>query len=67
MLEDVLLDPVAISRGHFRPEAIRQLVDEHVSNRWDHSYRLWCLLCLEVWHRIYLDATVPPASPPASL
>ena len=67
LLEDVLLDPMAISRGHFRPEAIRQLVDEHVSNRWDHSYRLWCLLCLEVWHRIYLDATVPPASPPASL
>ncbi|GIS60932.1 MAG: hypothetical protein CM1200mP2_31570 [Planctomycetaceae bacterium] len=50
LLEDVLLDPVAISRGHFRPEAIRQLVDEHVSNRWDHSYRLWCPLCLEVWH-----------------
>mgnify|MGYP001449717661 CR=1 FL=1 len=67
LLEDVLLDHTAVSRGYFRPEAIRQLIDEHVSNRWDHNYRLWCLVCLEVWHRMYLDADVPPASPPASL
>jgi len=67
LLEDVLLDPVAIARGYFRPEAVRQLVDEHVSNRWDHSYRLWCLVCLEVWHRMYLDGNTPPTSPPATL
>ena len=67
LLEEVLLDPVAVSRGYFRPEAVRQLVDEHVSNRWDHSYRLWCLVCLEVWHRMYLDSNAPPDSPPASL
>ncbi len=67
LLEDVLLDPVAVARGYFRPEAVRQLVDEHVSNRWDHSYRLWCLVCLEVWHRMYLDGNTPPTSPPATL
>ena len=67
LLEDVLLDQTAVSRGYFRPEAIRQLVDEHVGNRWDHSYRLWCLVCLEVWHRMYLDADAPPDSAPTSL
>ena len=45
---------------NFTVVVFRQLVDEHVSNRWDHSYRLWCLVCLEVWHRMYLDADAPP-------
>ena len=67
LLEDILLDHTATSRGYFRPEAVRRLVDEHVSNRWDHSYRLWSLVCLEVWHRMYLDTSTPPASAPASL
>ena len=67
LLEDILLDHTATSRGYFRPEAVRQLVDEHVSNRWDHSYRLWSLVCLEVWHRMYLDTSTPPVSAPASL
>ena len=40
----VLLDPVCLGRGLFRPEAVRDLVDEHVDGRRDHAPRLWALL-----------------------
>ncbi len=67
LLVDLLLDDTAIARGYFRPEAVSRLVEEHLSNRWDHSYRLWSLLCLEVWHRTYIDPADPPMSAPATL
>lgn len=49
LLYDTLLSEAAISRGLFRPEQIRRLLDEHSDRKWDHSYRLWALLVLELW------------------
>jgi asparagine synthase (glutamine-hydrolysing) len=54
-LRDVLLSPQALGRGYFRPEAVRRLVEEHQGGRRDHAHRLWSLLTLELWHRMYLD------------
>ncbi|MGQ9574115.1 MAG: asparagine synthase (glutamine-hydrolyzing) [Thermoguttaceae bacterium] len=51
----VLLDPRTLGRGLFRPEAVRRLVEAHLSGRFDHSYRLWALLVLELWQRRWLD------------
>ena len=36
-LRAVLLDPVALGRGLFRPEAVATLVDEHIEGRRDHA------------------------------
>jgi asparagine synthase (glutamine-hydrolysing) len=55
LLHDVLLSPTALARGYFRPEAVRSLVDEHLSSQFDHSARLWALLVLEMWHREWLS------------
>jgi asparagine synthase (glutamine-hydrolysing) len=54
-LRAVLLDPVALGRGLFQPEAVATLVDEHTRGRRDHSQRLWTLLMLELWFRNHLD------------
>jgi asparagine synthase (glutamine-hydrolysing) len=59
-LRAVLLDPVALSRGLFRPEAIERLIDEHILGRRDHAYRLWALLMLELWFRNHIDRTARP-------
>jgi asparagine synthase (glutamine-hydrolysing) len=50
MLEDLLFSARALARGYFRPAALRQLVHEHQAGRQDHSFQLWALLWLELWH-----------------
>ena len=55
MTRDVLLDQTARQRGIFRPEAVEQLIDEHQSEKFDHAYRLWALLILELWQREWVD------------
>jgi len=45
-----------LQRGYFKPEAVRALVDEHVSERRNRSGLLWRLLVLELWHRNFLEA-----------
>ena len=61
-LRAVLLDPVALGRGLFRPEAVERLVSEHVSGLRDHAYRLWALLMLELWCRRTLDVPAEVAA-----
>jgi asparagine synthase (glutamine-hydrolysing) len=67
LLYDLLLDSTATNRGHFRPEAVRTLIDEHQQEKWDHSYRLWALLCFELWQRTYLDPGTVPMNCPTVL
>jgi asparagine synthase (glutamine-hydrolysing) len=62
LLEETLLDSRSLSRGWFEPSAVRQLVQEHVENRWDHSYRLWALLVLELWQRRFVDDSTASTS-----
>ena len=58
-LRAVLLDPVSLSRGLFRPEAVAALIDEHTLGLRDHAYRLWALLMLELWFRHHMDGGTP--------
>ncbi len=66
LLHDVLLSDRCLERGLLNPNSVRQLIHEHTSAQVDHAYRLWNLLCLELWQRMYLDQ-VPPMSAPSSL
>ncbi len=54
-VRDILLSPTALQRGWFSPDAVRELVDDHVAARFDHGYRLWSLLMLELWCRRFID------------
>ena len=54
-LREVLTDPSTLGRGLFRPDTVRRLLEEHVSGQFDHSYRLWALLVLELWQREWVD------------
>jgi asparagine synthase (glutamine-hydrolysing) len=60
---DLLLDPRARSRGWFRPAAVERLVADHASGRADHGHRLWCLVMLELWQRLWVESAAPPQSP----
>ncbi|HKD38112.1 MAG TPA: asparagine synthase (glutamine-hydrolyzing), partial [Pirellulales bacterium] len=54
---ETLLDPRALGRGYFRPEAVSRLIEEHQSGARNHSYQLWSLLVLELWHRQWMDSS----------
>ncbi len=45
----------AMSRGLFNTGAVRTLVAEHQAGSANHDERLWALLNLEVWHRLWMD------------
>ncbi len=65
LLHDILLSPRCLQRGLLQEISVRQLIDEHTSGKFDHAYRLWNLLCLELWQRMYLDVAPPIAAPTA--
>lgn len=48
---DALLGADARCHAIFRPEAIRALIEEHMSGKGNQAYRLWNLLMLELWMR----------------
>ena len=55
LIEDLVLGPRALARGLFQPSALRQLADEHRAGTAQHGDRLWLLVNLELWHRIFID------------
>jgi len=55
MAHDILLDPHSLGRGYFRAEAVRGLLDEHVTGVRHWHPQLWNLLMLELWHRACID------------
>jgi asparagine synthase (glutamine-hydrolysing) len=58
-LESVILSERALQRNYFKPEALRAIIAQHNSGRYDHSSKLWAILVLEIWHRIFIDGEKP--------
>ncbi|MGD0568925.1 MAG: asparagine synthase (glutamine-hydrolyzing) [Candidatus Sulfotelmatobacter sp.] len=54
-LRDILLDSRSLQRGYFNPDAVRTIVEEHVSGKRDRAGVLWQLLVFELWHRNFLE------------
>ena len=58
-LERMLLAPRSTERGLFRPAVVKRIFAEHRSKLRDHSNRIWRLLNLEIWHRVFVDGEEP--------
>ena len=54
-LRETLLSEKALGRGFFQKDKVRQLIDQHVEHKLDHSHRLWTLLMLELWFERFID------------
>lgn len=59
LMQEFVLGKRSIARGLFNPDYVRTLVKEHSSGEFNHSERLWMLMNLEVWQRIFVDGEVP--------
>jgi asparagine synthase (glutamine-hydrolysing) len=44
-----------VEEGWIRRDAVERLLREHAGGRADHHVRIWMLLSLDAWHRMYLD------------
>jgi asparagine synthase (glutamine-hydrolysing) len=54
-VRNVMLSERSLNRGLFERSALEQLFAEHASGT-DHTDRLWRLLNLEIWQRVFFDA-----------
>jgi asparagine synthase (glutamine-hydrolysing) len=54
VLKHLLSRPALVEEGIFRREPIEKLVAEHVAHRADHHVRLWMILNVEIWYRMYV-------------
>ena len=51
----ILLSDKAVSRGLFQKDAIKKLLNKHVSSKIDFGYHIWALVTLELWFEEYFD------------
>jgi asparagine synthase (glutamine-hydrolysing) len=58
---ETLLSQPARERGLIKPDYVRGLLDEHCSGRRNHHTRLWALLMLELWFRMWIDGSAEEA------
>ena len=54
-VRETLLSEKAQSRGLFRGEKVRELIEQHVAGHANHDHRLWTLLMLELWFQRFID------------
>jgi asparagine synthase (glutamine-hydrolysing) len=59
IIDEYVLGDRASGRDLFDAGYVRQLVNEHSTGHRDHSERLWALVNVEIWHRIFLDGESP--------
>jgi asparagine synthase (glutamine-hydrolysing) len=50
-VEDVLFSSEFKNRALFNHDYVKKLVKDHMSNTIDNTYKIWILLCLELWFR----------------
>jgi asparagine synthase (glutamine-hydrolysing) len=55
IVEEFVLSGRARHRGLFDPFALRRLAAEHQAGTAEHGDRLWMLVNLEIWQRIFCD------------
>jgi asparagine synthase (glutamine-hydrolysing) len=55
VVQEFVLSPRAAERGLFHPRELARLAAEHRSGAANHGERLWLLVNLEIWHRVFLE------------
>lgn len=55
LVSDILLSETARMRKLYHESALRTLIADHLSGKRDNGIRLWALLTLEWWHRLFID------------
>jgi asparagine synthase (glutamine-hydrolysing) len=57
-LQALLPDGNLVRAGWVRKQEVQRLIDEHTGGAALHAHRLWSLLWLELWHRIFVERSM---------
>ena len=60
LVRELVGKSLAARPGLFNPQVVHSVVEEHLSGRRNHAQRLWSLLCLELWWRLFVDRSMGP-------
>jgi asparagine synthase (glutamine-hydrolysing) len=55
IVDEFVLSERTARRGLLAGDALRRLVERHRRGVEDHGDRLWLLVNLEIWHRMFID------------
>ena len=55
LVDEFVTSPRALGRGLFDADRIKEIADDHRSDRLPHGTQLWLLMNLEIWQRIFLE------------
>ena len=55
LLRETLLSEKSLSRGMFRPEEVRRIIEAHTRGERDYGTQLYVLLMLELWYNKFID------------
>jgi asparagine synthase (glutamine-hydrolysing) len=56
LVQDVLSEEAVKKRGFFNSNYVARIIQEHNSSKFDHTHKIWSLLCLEIWCRNFLKS-----------
>jgi asparagine synthase (glutamine-hydrolysing) len=55
IISQILLDKKTITRDYFNSNEIEKLLFDHKNKKFNNAHKIWQLLNMEIWHRIYID------------
>ncbi len=58
ILKRLLPNGNVVKEGWFRRTEVEKLIAEHTTNKAEHTHRLWSVLWLELWHRIFVERSM---------
>jgi asparagine synthase (glutamine-hydrolysing) len=59
LVDDVLSPEALAARGLFDPAGVRQMVERDRARRFDASYTIFSMMCIELWCRMFVDKPAP--------
>jgi asparagine synthase (glutamine-hydrolysing) len=59
LVDEFVLGPRSVQRQFFESAALQELAAEHRTGAAAHGHRLWLLINLEIWQRIFIDGESP--------
>lgn len=59
LVDDVLSERSVASRGLFDPQGVRDMIERDRTLRFDASYTIFSMMCIELWCRMFIDKPAP--------